>query len=476
MQDLDGGIKTLSVLMPVYNERWTLQEIVRRVLQSPISLAIELIIVDDCSSDGSWELIERLAAADSRIRAFRHPQNRGKGAAIRTAIQHITGDVAVVQDADLEYDPNEYPLLLAPILEGKADAVFGSRFAGDTHRVLFFWHAVVNRMLTLASNMFNDVNMTDMETCYKMARADILKALRLKAETFTLEPELTCRLAQWRARMYEAPISYAGRTYDEGKKIRAMDGVKALWQMLYSTFIDVRFTDHIGYYALTALAGATRYNRWFVRQFKHFLGQRVLDAGAGLGTLGGMIANRERLLLADNEPLYVSAMQQRFRLRDNIRVENADLASPETWNRWKNERLDTILGIHVLEHVESDESVLRSFHETLAPGGHCIVAVPAGRWLYTSVDKELGHRRRYSKQELLQKMTNAGFQVVHTKEFCRVGALGWAIAGHLLRCRYLSPRQMAWFDRLWPVTKFLDFVLPSPGLSLLMVGRKSTTN
>jgi glycosyltransferase involved in cell wall biosynthesis len=472
MQDLDAGIKTLSVLMPVFNERWTLREIVHRVLQSPISLEIELVVVDDCSADGSWELIERLAAEDSRIRAFRHPQNRGKGAAIRTAIQHITGDVAVVQDADLEYDPNEYPLLLAPILDGKADAVFGSRYAGNTRRVPSFWHTTVNGVLTLASNVLNDLKLTDMETCYKMVRADVLKQLRLKAETFTLEPELTCRLAQWRARVYEVPISYAGRTFDEGKKIGASDGVKALWQMFYSKFIDVRFTDRIGYYTLTSLAGATRYNRWFIRQIKEFLGQRVLDAGAGIGTLGNMLASREQLLLADNEPMYVSAMQQRFRLRGNVRVERADLTCPETWKRWKDENLDTIVGVHVLEHVESDESVLRSFYEALTPGGHCVVAVPAGQWLYTGVDKELGRRRRYSKQELLQKMTNAGFKVVYTKEFCRAGALGWAISGHLLRCRYLSPRQMAWFDRFWPLTKYLDFVLPLPGLTLLMVGRK----
>ena len=162
MQDRNAEFKKLSVLMPVYNERWTLREIVQRVLQSPVPMEIELLAVDDSSDDGSWELLQQLAAEDPRIKSFRHPRNRGKGAAIRTAIEHMTGDVAVVQDADLEYDPAEYPLLLAPILNGKADAVFGSRFTSHTRRVLFFWHAVVNELLTLVSNMLNDLNLTDL--------------------------------------------------------------------------------------------------------------------------------------------------------------------------------------------------------------------------------------------------------------------------------------------------------------------------
>jgi len=230
----------LSILMPIYNERKTLEKIVDRVLTSPVSLEIEIIAVDDASTDGSWELLEQLANADSRLRAIRQPQNSGKGAAIRTAIQHMSGDVAVVQDADLEYDPHEYPLLLQPILDGKADAVFGSRYAGNTRRVLPFWHSLINRLLTLLSNMLNDLTLTDMETCYKMVRADILKQLPLNCKTFTFEPELTCRLAQCRARIYEVPISYFARTYQEGKKIRAMDGFNAIWAILYSRFSNPR--------------------------------------------------------------------------------------------------------------------------------------------------------------------------------------------------------------------------------------------
>jgi SAM-dependent methyltransferase len=472
---MDGSeqqFKKLSVLMPIYNERWTLREIVQRTLRSPIAMEIELVAVDDCSRDGSWELLQQLATEDARIKAIRHPQNRGKGSAIRTAIEHMTGDVAIIQDADLEYDPHEYPLLLAPILDGNADAVFGSRFTSHARRVLFFWHAVINTVLTLVSNMLTDLNLTDMETCYKMVRSDILKRLRLQAKTFTLEPELTCRLAQSRARIYEVPISYAGRTYDEGKKIGAMDGIKAMWQLFHSIFVDPRFTDHVGLYMQTSMAKAARYQRWLVREMKNYLGQRVLDAGAGIGNIGGMLLNREQLVMADNDPVFLSAMRQRFRRRGNVRVEDADLSKPETFARWKDERLDTILCVDVLEHLASDELALKQFHETLAPGGHCIVVAPAGPGLYCEMDKSLGRQRRYSNEELCRKMTAAGFQVVQSRQFGRLGALGWAVAGHVFRCRQASPRQAVWLSRLWPISRALDYVLPLRGASLFVVGRK----
>jgi glycosyltransferase involved in cell wall biosynthesis len=242
----DSGeqLRRLSVLMPVYNERRTLREIVARVLSSPIPLEIELIIVDDCSSDGSWEVIQELAAADPRIKALRQARNAGKGAALRTAIAQISGDVAIVQDADLEYDPHEFRRLLPPILSGKADAVFGSRYAGTPRRVTPFWHTLINRGLTLLSNIVNNLWLTDMETCYKMVRADVLKQLRLTSRTFTFEPELTCRLAQWGARIYEVPISYNSRGYRDGKKIRPRDGFLALGEIVRARYLDRRFAVH----------------------------------------------------------------------------------------------------------------------------------------------------------------------------------------------------------------------------------------
>ena len=221
---------TVSVLIPVYNEVRTLETLIARVRAVPMTK--EIICVNDASIDGSAEILDRLLA-EGQIDGLHHqPINRGKGAAIRQAIGMARGDVLVVQDADLEYDPAEIPTLLEPILSGRADAVFGSRFLGGPHRVLYFWHSVGNSLLTLVSNMFTDLNLTDMETCYKVIRTPLAQKLVLTSDRFGFEPEVTARLAQAKARIWELPISYSGRTYEEGKKIGWRDGVAALLHIL----------------------------------------------------------------------------------------------------------------------------------------------------------------------------------------------------------------------------------------------------
>ena len=226
---------TVSIVIPVYNERATVEELLRRVASVPV--AKEVIVVDDGSSDGTRPLLTRLHGIGLIDHLLFHDRNRGKGAALRTGFRHATADVVVVQDADLEYDPGEIPRLLGPIADGKADAVYGSRFLGGPHRVLFFWHMVGNRILTLLSNVLTDLNLTDMETCQKLVRRELLQSLPLTVDRFGIEPEITARLAQAEARIYEMPVSYDGRSYAEGKKIGWKDGVSAIWFILRSNLL-----------------------------------------------------------------------------------------------------------------------------------------------------------------------------------------------------------------------------------------------
>lgn len=249
-----AGFK-LSVVMPVYNEKNTIREILRRVKAVPIPK--EIVVVEDCSTDGTREILREIerehrarveesgSEVDERgvlneLRVYYHETNQGKGAALKTGFHQVTGDIVIIQDADLEYDPAEYPMLIQPILDGRADVVYGSRFIGETHRVLFFWHYVGNKVLTTISNMFTNLNLTDMETCYKVFRREVIQEIAptLKSCRFGIEPEITAKVARRKLRVYEMPISYSGRDYSEGKKISWKDAFPALWAIIRFAFAD----------------------------------------------------------------------------------------------------------------------------------------------------------------------------------------------------------------------------------------------
>jgi glycosyltransferase involved in cell wall biosynthesis len=226
----------LSIVIPVYNEKNTIEELIRRVREVDVGLNKEIIIVDDGSSDGTPDILKSLKQPD--IKVVYHNTNQGKGAALHTGFSAAEGDIILIQDADLEYDPKEYPKLLEPILDGRADVVYGSRFLGGPHRVLYFWHYIGNRFLTSFSNMLSNLNLSDMETCYKVFKKDLLERIILKSKRFGFEPEITLKLAKLKARIYEVPISYSGRDYSEGKKIGWKDGLAALYHIIRFKFFN----------------------------------------------------------------------------------------------------------------------------------------------------------------------------------------------------------------------------------------------
>ncbi len=385
----------------------------------------------------------------------------------------MNGDIAIVQDADLEYDPNDIPRVIQPILDGNADAVFGSRFlSSEYRRVLYFWHTLGNGALTWLTNVLCDMNLTDMETCYKAVRADILRQTPLKYGDFAFEPELTIRLSQWGVRLYEVPVSYAGRTYVEGKKIGWRDGLKALWAMFQCAIVDKRFTTHDGYYILVAVRNARRFNEWMYRRISPYVGQRVLEAGCGIGNLTELLLDSDRLVVSDFDTFYVEMITRRFGHLENMRSLFMDLTCDDHYAALADERLDTIICLNVMEHIAADETVLNHFYETLEPGGHAIILVPQHPWLYAPVDKVLGHERRYTEEELAGKLDKAGFEVVYQEGFNKLGALGWFVSGKLLRKDHLSPGQMKLFNRILPIAKLIEHVPGWPALSTIAVGRK----
>jgi SAM-dependent methyltransferase len=382
----------------------------------------------------------------------------------------MTGDIGIIQDSDLEYDPAEYPRVVAPILAGDADAVYGSRFASsEVRRVLFFWHALGNRVLTTLSNMANDINLTDMETCYKAVRADLMKSLRLTSDRFGLEPEITARLARSGARIYEVPISYRGRTYAEGKNIGWRDGIEALWLIFKFRFVDTRHIDDSGHVTLENLAGAPGIAKWTIEQFDRYLGDNVLEAGCGAGNLTKSLIDRKQLTAVDVDKTHVETVRSRFDHLENVTVAWGDLDDPDTYSGWEG-TFDSVLCVNVLEHVRKPDVAAAGFARVLRPGGHALVLVPAHDWLFSAADEALGHHMRYSRDALTSVLEGAGLEVVSVRQFNRLGVLGWMVNKTLGRTN-IGRFQARVFGWLLPLARLLEGAKVLPGLSWIAVAR-----
>ncbi len=462
----------LSIVMPVYNEAATIREAIRQVSAAP-PIDKELIVIDDGSTDGTRAYLRQLA--DERrpgLTILLQERNQGKGAALRRGFAAAKGEIIIVQDADLEYDPVDYPALIAPILEDKADVVYGSRFLSGRRRVLYFWHAVGNGILTGISNMCTNLNLTDMETGFKAFRASVLRRIRLTSDRFGFEPEVTAKIARLRYRVYEVPISYNGREYWEGKKISWRDGIAALWQIVTYSFLASPEQPDVGHQTLENLAEAKAYNEWVLAQVRPFLGPRVLDVGAGIGNLTRYFIDRELLIATDLEPRYLDILRETFERYPHVHVRPFDLLTSDL-EALKAHRLTTVFSSNMLEHVEDDLQALKRLHAVLGQGGRVVLVLPALKPLFGSLDVELGHYRRYDKEEITRKLTAAGFEVELVRYFNLPGILGWYVNGRLFRRRIIPTWQLRIYDVLVPWLKLEGWFRLPFGMSMIAVGRKA---
>ncbi|MGH9156660.1 MAG: glycosyltransferase [Acidimicrobiales bacterium] len=478
----------LSVVIPCYNEAATLATAVARVLASPYTS--QVVIVDDASTDDTLRIAR--AVEDPRVEVLTSPVNCGKGAAVRRGFAHCRAPFVIVQDADLEYDPQDFEAVLAPLLADKADVVFGSRFHNaKPHRVLYFWHALGNRVLTAGSNMFTNLNLSDMETCYKAFRLEVVQSLDLEEERFGFEPEITAKVAQGGWRIYEVGISYSGRTYAEGKKIGWRDGLRALYCVVRYSPVGERLRrmpesragERAAAFAeadeelagvLHSLEGASNYTGWIHDLVRPFVGSRVLEVGAGHGDLTERLAaDGHSVLATDLSKRCTDRLRSRFADEPRVQVGQGDLEAVAGADEF-----DTAVLVNVLEHIEEDDKALRRLAATVRPGGHVVVFVPAFESLYSDFDRRIGHVRRYRRRQLRAKMVAAGLEVVDLRYVNSAGALAWWLVAKRLGQVPTAGGAVKVYDRgVVPLLRRLEARWRPPiGQSLFCAARRPDTS
>ncbi|MFO7768991.1 MAG: glycosyltransferase [bacterium] len=460
--------ESLSILVPCFNEAATLETALRRLWSVDIPIPYDLIVIDDGSTDGSAGIASRLADQSPRpLRVVGHSENRGKTAALRTGLEHATGTLTLVYDADLEYDPADIPRLLAPLLDDRADAVYGSRFQSPERRVLFFWHALGNRLVTALADLFANLNLTDMETCFKVVRTDILKKMRIRSERFGFEPEVTVKLGKLGCRVFEVPIRYSGRSYDEGKKIRWWDAVRAVGTILRAGLLEspAAGPEASARYALGKMGP---YHRELLQRVEGGVGESVLLTEGGSSGLYRQLVQQRRLVIADSDEQAVRRLDTRFGHRPNVEVVE--------WGPGRgggpDGRFDTVFCSGTLERLEEDGRAVTDLADRLAEGGHLILVLPAHPRLFGPLDRSMGRHRRYSRVQVRELVEGAGLNPVSVKAFNAPGAAGWAATGGLLRRRRIRTWQVRLFLLLMPLIR-LERLLPPPfGLSWIVVARR----
>jgi glycosyltransferase involved in cell wall biosynthesis len=473
---------SLSVIVPAYNEQHLIVPSIDRLRLldgSPFLDRVKIIVVDDGSSDETPSALEKYShfLGDTQTTKIewmfiRHPSNQGKAAAFHTGLAYADTELTVIHDADLEYHPDDLVKMAKVFLQESADAVFGSRFlAGEYRRVLFFRHEVGNRLLTLMSNIVSDLNLTDMETCYKMVRTELLKSIPLVGRGFEIEPEITIKLAKRRARIFEVPIRYSGRTYQEGKKIGLKDGIRAIGAIIRFACSDhVYVDDEYGSQILGRLNRAPRFTQWMADVIRPYTGERVLEIGAGTGNLTLQLIPRNLYYASDINPHYLTYLQNLIPDHPYLRVGYTDGERHDSYP--SEQRFDTVICLNVVEHLANDFVALRNIWDALEENGRAIVLVPCGPKLYGTLDKVLGHHRRYTKPQFTELAARAGFHIETIFPFNRVGSPAWWLNARLLRRKTFGLWQIKMLNFLTPVFRMIDRFLPLPPLSIIAVLKK----
>jgi hypothetical protein len=462
--------ETLSILVPAYNEAATIETALRRLWAVELPLPYEIIVVDDGSTDASVNIVGGLQEESPvSMKLIQHARNRGKTAAIRTGLEYAFNTLTLIYDADLEYDPADIPALIAPILDGRADAVYGSRFQSPQRRVLFFWHTLGNRLVTMMANMFANLNLTDMETCFKLIRTDILKEMRFRSERFGYEPEVTVKLGRLGHRIYEIPIRYSGRSYDEGKKIKWWDAVRAAGTIIRAGVFEspVSDPDAATRYAMQGLGS---YYGSILGRVREHVGNTVMASCSGAGGLVHHLLQKQRVLLTEQDPGLVAMLRTRFSHRPNLSVQQWSLAQGPY--EGLVERFQTVLCFSALDCLDEDVAGLRSLTVHLEPGGSAILLLPAHPGLYGTLDQNIGRKRRYSRQSARELVEAAGLELISLREIDGIGAVGWWLATKIFRTKQMRPSQVRLFRLALPLFRLERLIPPAFGLSYLIVARK----
>lgn len=454
----------LTVVIPVYNEENTFLELFRQVVSEKHQK--EIIIIDDFSTDGTRDILKSLPQ-DDHLKIIFFNKNMGKGAAIREGFKHATGDIVIIQDADLEYYPDEYENLIKPIVDKKADVVYGSRFLG-AHSVHFFWHFLGNKIINLINNIILNTFLTDMMTCYKAFRLPVLQSLELKANRFGIEPEITAEVFRRGYKVYEVPISYNGRGYEDGKKIKCVDFFKCVYWLLRANYR----IQNISHDTLIKMKQMKNNNEWVFKKIKPYIGQNTLELGSGVGTFSNLFAKESKhLLISDINDDNINILKQKFIGNRRITIKKLDAAKVN--EHVDAESFDTVIAVNMLEHIENDVSVLSGVYKVLTKHGKLILLLPAHKWLYGTLDKEIGHYRRYSKDELQQKLTQSGYLIDKIEFINMFSTFGWYLNFKILKKKIMPPSMLGIVDLLIPVFQIFENLIKPPfGLSLFVVAKK----